>query len=209
MMIRICKHYIPWNLAFLVIAESVIVFGSVYVYSIIKQFSNFQPILERVDYTYSKALVITLSTSITFYIVDLYDSQMHLRMAEFFVKISTSLIIIFFTIASINFLVLSLQLHSIDYLLSLIVFVPVVICFRFLYYWVINISKEKLIILGVNDIARNIAQELADGSSHGFEVQGLIAENFLSTDDVLDCSVLGGIQELAKIVQDRKPSVVV
>jgi sugar transferase (PEP-CTERM system associated) len=209
MMIRICKHYIPWNLAFLVIAESVIVFGSVYVGAIIKQFLDFQPILESVDYTYSKALVITLSTSITFYIVDLYDSQLHLRMAEFFVKILTSLIIIFFTIASINFLVPSLQLHSIDYLLSLIVFVPVVICFRFLYYWVINISKEKLIILGVNDIARNIAQELADGSSHGFEVQGLIAENFLSTDDVLDCSVLGGIQELARIVQDRKPSVVV
>src|SRR4030095_56468 len=103
MMIRICKHYIPWNLAFLVIAESVIVFGSVYVGAIIKQFLDFQPILESVDYTCSKALVITLSTSITFYIVDLYDSQLHLRMAEFFVKILTSLIIIFFTIASINF----------------------------------------------------------------------------------------------------------
>src|SRR5262245_32492991 len=116
---------------------------------------------------------------------------------------------IFFIIASINFLVPSLQLDSIDYLLSLIVFVPVIVCFRFLYYWVINISKEKLIILGVNDIARNIAQELADVGSNGFEVQGLIAENFLSTDDVLDCSVLGGMQEFAKIVQVRNPIVVV
>src|SRR4030095_2928950 len=186
MMIRICKHYIPWNLAFLVIAESVIVFGSVYASAIIKQFLDFQPILESIDCMYSKALVITLTTSITFYIVDLYDSQLHLSMAEFFVKISTCLIIIFFIISSINFLVPSLQLDSIDYLLSLTIFVPVIICFRFFYYWVINISKQKLIILGVNDIARNIAQELADGSSHGFEVQGLIAENFLSTDDVLD-----------------------
>jgi FlaA1/EpsC-like NDP-sugar epimerase len=195
MMIRICKHYIPWNLAFLVIAESVIVFGSVYASAIIKQFLAFQPILESIDCMYSKALVITLTTSITFYIVDLYDSQLHLSMAEFFVKISTCLIIIFFIISSINFLVPSLQLDSIDYLLSLTIFVPVIICFRFFYYWVINISKQKLIILGVNDIARNIAQELADGSSHGFEVQGLIAENFLSTDDVLDYSVLGGKTE--------------
>ena len=176
MMLRICKHYIPSNLAFLVIAESVIVFGSVYAGSILKQFLDFQPILASVDYTCSKAFVITLATFITFYIVDLYDSQLHLRRAEFFVKISTCLVIIFFIIASIKFLAPSLQLHSMDYLLSLIVFVPVIICFRFLYYWVINISKEKLIILGVNDIARNIAQELADGSSHGFEVQGLIAE---------------------------------
>ena len=209
MMIRICKHYIHWNLAFLVIAESMLVFGSVYTGSIIKRFFDFRPMLAGVDYTYSKALVIALATTITFYIVDLYDSGLLLRKSEFFVKISTCLVIIFFTIASINFLVPSLQLHSMDYLLSLIVFVPVIICFRFLYYWAINISKEKIIILGVNDIARNIAQELTNGSSHGFEVQGLIAENFISTDEVLDCSVLGGIQELARIVQDRKPSVVV
>jgi len=208
-MIRICKHYIPWNLAFLVIAESMLVFGSVYTGSVIKRFFDFQPILAGVDYTYAKALVIALATTISFYIVDFYDSGLLLRKSEFFVKISTCLVIIFFTIASINFLVPSLQLHSMDYLLSLIVFVPVIICFRFLYYLAINISKEKIIILGVNDIARNIAQELANGSSHGFEVQGLIAENFISTDEVLDCSVLGGIQELARIVQDRKPSVVV
>jgi sugar transferase (PEP-CTERM system associated) len=208
-MIRICKHYIPWNLAFLVIAESVIVFGSVYAGSIIKRLLNFHPVLISLDYTYSKAIVIALATVITFYIVDLYDSQLHLRRGEFFVKISTCLVIAFFIIASINFLIPSLQLHSMDYLLSLIVFVPVIICFRSLYYWAINISKDKIIILGVNDIARNIAHELADGSSHGFEVQGLIAENFISTDEVLDCSVLGGIQELVEIVQDRKPSVVV
>src|SRR5262249_34649613 len=209
MMIRICKHYIPWNLAFLVIAESVIVFGSVYVGSIIKRFLDFHTIIADVDYIYPKALVITLATTITFYVVDLYDPRMHLRRGEFFVKISTCLVIIFFIIASINFLASSLQLHSIDYLLSLIVFVPAISCFRFIYYWAINISKEKIIILGKNDISRNITQELASGSSHGFEVQGLIAENFISTDEVLDCSVLGGIQELVKIVQNRKPSVVV
>src|SRR5438093_3299370 len=209
MMIRICKHYIPWNLAFLVIAESVIVFGSVYAGSMLKQFLDSQPVLASVDYTYSKALVIALATAMTFYVVDLYDSGLHLRRSEFFVKISTCLVIIFFIIASINFLVPSLHLHSMDYMLSLIVFVPLIICFRFFYYWAINISKEKVIILGVNDIARNIAQELAHRSSHGFEVQGLIAENFINIEEALDCNVLGGIQELARIVQDRKPSVVV
>ena len=133
-MIRICKHYIPWNLAFLVIAESVIVFGSVYVGSIIKRFLDFHPIIADVDYIYPKALVITLATAITFYVIDLYDLRMHLRRGEFFVKISTCLVIIFFIIASINFLAPSLQLHSIDYLLSLIVFVPAISCFRFIYY---------------------------------------------------------------------------
>ena len=139
MMIRICKHYIPWNLAFLVIAESLIVFGSVYAGSIIKQFFDLQPVLSSMNYMYPKALIITLATSITFYIVDLYDHQLHLRRPEFFVKISMCLVIIFFIIASINFLVPSLQLHSMDYLLSLIVFMPVIVCFRSLYYWVISL----------------------------------------------------------------------
>src|ERR1043166_1526485 len=112
MMIRICKHYIHWNLAFLVIAESVIVFGSAYAGSIIKQFLDFQHIQADADYIYTKALVIALSTTITFYIVDLYDTGLYLRKGEFFVKISTCLVIIFFAIASINFLVPSLQLHS-------------------------------------------------------------------------------------------------
>ena len=208
-MIRICKHYIPWNLAFLVIAESMVVFGSVYAVSIIKRFLDFQPILVDVDYTCSKALAISIYTAITFYVVNLYDSGLHIRRNEFFVKISTCLVIIFFIIASINFIVPSLHLHSMDYLLSLMVSMPVIICFRFIYYLAINISKEKVIIIGVNDIARNITQELSNENNHGFEVQGLIAENFISTNGVLDGSILGGIQELAKIVQDRKPSVVV
>src|SRR5207244_4603236 len=127
---------------------------------------HFQPILAGVDYTYAKSLLITLATTITFYIVDLYDSGLLLRKSEFFVKISTCLVIIFFTIASINFLVPSLQLHSMDYLLSLIVFIPVIIGFRCLYYLAINISKEKIIILGFNAISGHIAPEVSQGGSH-------------------------------------------
>ena len=39
---RIFKHYIPWNLAFLVVAESAIVFGSVYAGHVIKHMLDFQ-----------------------------------------------------------------------------------------------------------------------------------------------------------------------
>src|SRR5262245_16809234 len=134
MMIRICKHYIPWNLAFLVIIESMIVFGSVYTGSIVKRLLGFQSIADNANHIYLQALVIAISASITFYIVDIYDSNIYIRIGEFFVKVSTCLIITFFIIASINFLIPSLQLHSMDYLLSLIVFVPTIICFRFLYY---------------------------------------------------------------------------
>src|SRR5262245_28545107 len=83
MMIRIFKHYIHWNLAFLVVAESVIVFGSVYASSIIKRFLDLQPVIEYVDYIYLKAFVIALATTITFYIVDLYDLHLHIHTSGF------------------------------------------------------------------------------------------------------------------------------
>jgi sugar transferase (PEP-CTERM system associated) len=209
MMIRICKHYIPWRLAFLVVAESIIIFASVYAGSIMKEFLDFHAVPADADYVYPKALVIALATIITFYIIDLYDSEIQARRSEILLKILICFVIIFFIIASINFLVPSLQFHSMDYFMSLIVFAPVIIFFRFIYYKTINIRKEKVIILGVNEIARNIAQELSHKNGHGFEVQGFIAESFASIDEALDGSVLGGIQELASIVQDRRPSVVV
>src|SRR5262245_35691223 len=126
MMIRICKHYIPWNLAFLVIAEGVMVFGSVYVGAIIRRLLDFHPILTSEDYVYSKALVVAIASSIAFYIVELYDDRLRIRSSELFIKILMCLFIIFFIVASINFLIPSLNLHGVDYLCSLMVFVPVI-----------------------------------------------------------------------------------
>jgi hypothetical protein len=147
MMIRICKHYIPWNLAFLVVAENVIIFASVYAGAIIKPFLDFHHVPTELDYVYLKALIISIATTITFYIVDLYDSELHTRRNEFLLKISICFTIIFFIIISINILVPSLQLHGIDYFMSLIVFAPVIICFRLIYYKTLNLRKENVIIL--------------------------------------------------------------
>ena len=116
---RIFKHYIPWNLAFLVVAESTIVFGSVYAGHIIKHIFDFKSVFVEIDYNYLKALVIACAVIVTFYIVDLYDISLPLRRGELFVKVSTCLVIAFFIIASINFLAPSLHFYSMDYMLFL------------------------------------------------------------------------------------------
>jgi sugar transferase (PEP-CTERM system associated) len=66
-----------------------------------------------------------------------------------------------------------------------------------------------VLILGINDIARNIVSELSNGGNHGFEVQGFVAENLTSDADILGCNRLGIIQDLEKIVRENKPNVVV
>jgi hypothetical protein len=46
--------------------------------------------------------------------------------------------------------------------------------FGFLYYWIINFNNEKLLILWVNDIARNVARELKNECSYGFKSKDLL-----------------------------------
>ena len=96
-----------------------------------------------------------------------------------------------------------------NYVFSFIILLPTMFFSRFLYYRMLNLNKEKLLILGVNDIARNVARELKNGCGYRFEVQGFIAESIADPDEILDYNVLGNITELAKIVEERKPSVVV
>jgi len=96
-----------------------------------------------------------------------------------------------------------------NYIFSFIILLPTMFFFGFLYYWMLNLNKEKLLILGVNDIARNVARELKNGCGYRFEVQGFIAESIADPDEILDYNILGNITELAKIVEERKPSVVV
>lgn len=206
---RVFKHYIPWHLAFLVLAESIIVFGSVYASHAIKHTLGLHSGFVESDVNYLKALVITFAVVVTFYIVDLYDISLHLRKGELFIKVSTSLVIVFFLVASANFLVPSLRLRSMDYIVALAVFLPAIICFRILYHLVLNINKEKVLILGDNEIARNIAKALKNGSSHGFEVQGFVSENATHSGNMLNCVCLGSIGDLEKIVREHQPSVVV
>src|SRR5690349_17947664 len=90
-----------------------------------------------------------------------------------------------------------------------VILLSILLFFRYLYYFTININKEKVLILGANDIARSVARELKNGCSRRFEVQGFIAESIEDPYEILDYHVLGNIKELAKIVEERKPSVVV
>ncbi len=206
---RIFKHYIPWHLVLLVMAEIAVVFGSLYVGHLLKQTFNFQPLFTESEMAYTKAGVIAFAVFIAFYILGLYDLSSSLGRGELFVKIFAGLVSTFLLIASIHFLMPSFKLNGSDFILWALIFLPTATSVRIFFYWAINLHREKVLILGINDIARNIANQLANGKNHGFEVQGFVAENVESLVENIECHSLGLISDLEKIVQEYQPNVVV
>jgi sugar transferase (PEP-CTERM system associated) len=82
--------------------------------------------------------------------------------------------------------------------------------FRILYSWAIQITKEKVLIVGTNETAQLIAHELSNGNCLEYEVQGFIANN--TTDivsNLVDDPILGHVHNLQEIVHEAKPGVLV
>ncbi|MGE3539919.1 MAG: TIGR03013 family XrtA/PEP-CTERM system glycosyltransferase [Candidatus Tectimicrobiota bacterium] len=206
---RIFKHYISWYLALLVVAEILIAASSLYTTQLLRQYFAFESRLLGFEVICAQAFVLAFAMCIAFYILGLYDLGLVLRRGELLLKIGAGLVAIFFIIASVDFLMPSLQFHSADFLLWTSIFLPITFAFRLCFYWAINLNKEKVLILGVNTIARNIATELAHGQNHGFEIQGFVAEKAEPEADTLGYSNLGLITELESIVREHRPNVVV
>jgi sugar transferase (PEP-CTERM system associated) len=209
--VRVCKHYVPWKLLFLVIAEMAIIIGSVYVSLMIQYLEGNHKFIKFYS-SYRNFIAITLLTFITFYIADLYDISIFRRKTEFFIKIILCYIFIYFSIVSINYLIIELGFNGLEYILYVIISFPTIILFRIFYHWFINGKnlREKVLIIGSTDISWRISQELTSGNNPGFEILGCVAEETGALVKVVPGGrVLGSIKDLQRITQETRPDVVV
>lgn len=207
---RIFRHYISWNLLFLVLVESLLIFSSFCASHLLKEYFNLDFVWPEYGFIYAKAFAITLITVIIFYVGGLYDLRLHLRRGELCTKITICFFITAFVAAAIGFFVPTLQLGRQNYLFSLFVFLPIVVLFRLFYSWAMQIAKEKVLILGTSDVARLIFGELTSGHYPGYEVQGFVVDNTLSNGPVPpEMRILGHVKDLQDIVHHTKPGVLV
>jgi sugar transferase (PEP-CTERM system associated) len=190
----------------LVIAEVVIIFGSVYAGQAISSFNSlFEPV-------YPKALVIVFVTITTFYVANLYDLRFLRRKRELLARIIPCYCVIAFVVAGLGFTIPYLRLSREEYILSFAFSFPAIIVFRIIYYLAINVRRlrEKVLILGATNIARRILKELKSGHNPGFEVLGCVAEGGSDhSKEALGCRILGSIRDLQWITRETRPDVVV
>src|SRR5215467_1525264 len=175
---RIFKHYISWHVLFLVFADGVIIFGSVYAGLFVK-FFGFQPLWLGPDPIYPKVLVLVLIAMTIFYIGNLYDLSFHTRKRELIARITLAFLSTALIVAAVSFFFPLLQLSRKAYFLSLGLSLPAVVCFRLFYYWAIRTDQlqEKVLIIGNTTIAQTILGKLKSGNNPGFAVLGLVTED--------------------------------
>ncbi|GIX49609.1 MAG: glycosyl transferase [Candidatus Tectimicrobiota bacterium] len=206
---RICKHYIPWKLLVLVVAEGAILFASVYAGAALgylggpELWLGFEPI-------YPKALLLTLVSWLTFYVANLYDLRLYRRKRELLLTLVACFAVIAGVVAALSFLVPPLRLSRTAYLVSLAVSLPAVVGFRLLYYWLINTRqlREKVLIVGDSEVAQRLLAELHHETHPGVEVLGVVTPQ-APRHLLPGVRVLGRIDELERLVRERKPDVLV
>ena len=178
---RIFRHYVPWNLALLVSVESFLIFVIFCAGHILEHYFRLQVVWTDDGHIYVKAFAATFIAVTTFYIAGVYDLRLHLRRGELCARITLCFFVIAFVIAALGFFIPTWQLGRQNYLFSFLIFLPTVVVFRLLYSWAMQITKEKVLILGTDEIARIISGELTSGNYPGYEVQGFVADNMTSS----------------------------
>lgn len=175
---RIFKHYIPWYVLSLMIADGVILFGSVYAGLAIK-FLGFTSFWLGFEPIYPKACSLTLVAMLILYVGNLYEPSLHTRTKEFVTTMVCCFLAIAFIGAAMSFLIPSLRLSRMAYLVFLGVALPALIGFRLLYYWVISTRRwqGKVLIIGDTAMTQMICDALQHDHNPGYNVVGLVVEN--------------------------------
>lgn len=209
---RIFKHYIPLSLLSLGICEIAAAFSSVYICNaFIVSFSH--SITENSSVLYPRGLLVALSTVITFYVANLYDLRLFSKKSEIVAKIFPCYLSILVSIIVISSIFYMLRSNFLFYFASNSISIVFISFIRFLYSCIIvNVSmvKEKILILGYNDITEKILIELDASENPTYEVLGCIG-NVDVIEETVDskCPILGGVKDLLHILREKAPDVLV
>ncbi len=208
---RLFKHYISWNVFFLFVIELAVILTSVYTALSIESLVNGYGYVKFYD-VYPAIINFIIISLITFYVYNLYDLSFIIKRRESYAMIITCFITISFIVPVLGFIFPILHINRKAYAFSILLSLSAVITFRMFYYWIINARKlkEKVLILGANEISWRIAEELRSGNNPGFEVLGFVSEHEAhSCSNERDCGILGGIEALANIIGAYRPDIIV
>jgi sugar transferase (PEP-CTERM system associated) len=161
---------------------------------------------------YLRAMFFSLVTVATFYIADLYNLQWLKRKREVIARIVPCFIVIGISLACVGLVFHDAYFTVKSYVWSFLIFSPMILVCRILYYYVINTKelREKILIIGATEIARQLLAELQKGGTPGCDVLGLVAEGPVSpVAERPQCRILGMLPDLESILHHQPPDVVV
>jgi sugar transferase (PEP-CTERM system associated) len=143
----------------------------------------------------------------SFYLFDLYDLRLIRQRATLFIRIIQAIGLAAISLAVIFYLSPQMMLGRGVYLISLLLVLTVMTCWRVFVMWLLGHPRlaERVLILGTEESAVEIAREVLDRSEEGYKIIGFVGDDpKLVGQSLINPCVLGLSSELEELVRLHK-----
>jgi sugar transferase (PEP-CTERM system associated) len=157
------------------------------------------------DYGWLKILLLMAVVQGAFYISDLYDFRMIRLRTVLYLRIFQSIGLAAMALAVVFYLLPQLMLGRGVFVVSLILMLTTMIYWRVFVMWLIGHPSlaERVLILGTDDSAINVAREVLERKEGGYQIVGFVGDDpSLVGKSLINPRVIGVTSELETIVSD-------
>jgi sugar transferase (PEP-CTERM system associated) len=151
-----------------------------------------------------KVLLLMLVVQGSFYISDLYDFRMIRNRTTLSLRILQAIGLAAIFLAVIFYSLPNLMLGRGVFLVSLILMLTMMVCWRVFVMWLIGHPRlaERVLILGTEESAINVAREVLERREGGYQIIGFVGDDpNLVGKSLINPRVIGLTSELAAIVE--------
>src|SRR5689334_2475289 len=128
------------------------------------------------EYTWIKLLFLMIVVQGAFYLSDLYDLRMIRLRTVLYLRIFQAIGLASVALAILFYVVPTLMLGRGVFLVSMVLMLTAMICWRVFVLWVIGHPRlaERILILGTGSNAINIAREVLERQEDSYQVVGFV-----------------------------------
>jgi sugar transferase (PEP-CTERM system associated) len=161
---------------------------------------------------WSKILLSMAVVQGAFYLFDLYDFRMIRQRGTLYIRLFQAMGLASVILAVIFYLLPEMMLGRGVFLVSLLLMLSVMVCWRVFVMWLLGHPRltERVLILGTEKSAIDLAREVLERQEFGYKVIGFVGEDpQLVGKSLINPSVIGLTCDLEDVVRNYQPDRIV
>jgi sugar transferase (PEP-CTERM system associated) len=205
MNLRMFNIYYPVRNIALFLIEIILIFFAILTASIVK-LSLLQGRSFSLWEVFPKILLVTIVCVLSLYYHDFYNFDnlsQERKMKELVLRALQTVGVASLALAFIYAIFPSWIVAKTVVMLSMLFVISLVLAMRLLYYWALQKNKltERVLVLGVNDFALNIIDEIETKPDKGFRVVGILKDGQCSDFSINGIPVLGEVDDVLEVTK--------
>jgi sugar transferase (PEP-CTERM system associated) len=197
---------LTWRSASLIVCEGAVILGCVYLGAFVRLSSGNLSDLVWTAGILPKALLIAVVTQISMYFADLYDFRILAERRELFVRSMQALGGSSLLLAAIYFWFPDLIVGRGVFMVAAVAIIALLFGWRMAFVWTSRQvgPRERILLVGTNDAAVELARELFERHDLGVKIVGFIDPDPARVGaPVLNPGVIGTVEDIPAIVRAR------